>query len=211
MQGQETIHKVWPLLALCLTLIVQGCGSLQLEDRDAEAYETYMERPESKALAVRIASDGAYVYGFGSNHSLLRDAVEQAFFQCETRREIRQIDGSCELYMLNGTKVSAIEDMSIEAYVAEADREKEQSRPSFEDRASESLEEYQTQATEKALAVCVENGRFAWGYGYGYASREEATQRALSECEERREDRGIEGTCTLYMINDERVGDVAAH
>ena len=140
MQACKTIHKVWPLLALCLTLLVQGCGSIQLEDRDAEAYQTYLERSESKALAVRIASNGAYVYGIGSNYPLLRDAVEQAFFQCETRREIRQIDGSCELYMLNGTRVSTIEDMSIEAYIAESDREKEESRPSFEDRASESLE-----------------------------------------------------------------------
>lgn len=66
-------------------------------------------------------------------------------------------------------------------------------------------------APHKALAYskAVETECFAWGYSYDYESRQDAVERALSECRsfkaEKENERGRPyGNCTVHSVDGER-------
>jgi hypothetical protein len=67
----------------------------------------------------------------------------------------------------------------------------------------EAIAEYRTYGGEKAFALAVaEDGRRAWGYGFGFRTTQLATERALLECRRGVERRGLQATCEVYAVGD---------
>ena len=57
---------------------------------------------------------------------------------------------------------------------------------------------------QKALAVAGDPaGKYAMGYAFGKATRDEAVREALDACALRRSDRRIEAVCRLYAVGNE--------
>lgn len=67
----------------------------------------------------------------------------------------------------------------------------------------EAIAEYRTYGGEKAFALAVaEDGRRAWGYGFGFRTTQLATERALLGCRRGVERRGLQATCEVYAVGD---------
>lgn len=67
---------------------------------------------------------------------------------------------------------------------------------------------YLRMAPSKALAVAGDvTTTHVVGYAHDAASDEHAVREAIAACEQRRDDRRIEGACRLYAVNEEVVVD----
>lgn len=77
---------------------------------------------------------------------------------------------------------------------------------SFATALPDALEQYWTYRPHKALAMAYDgSGRWAAGYSYGFASVEEAAERALEYCRISAERREIDLPCRVIALDDEPV------
>ena len=80
--------------------------------------------------------------------------------------------------------------------------------PAFEKEFPEEYQNYVSQPEQKALAYVQDiQGGYAYGFGFGMATEQEAIARALEECNVRQQLYQVAGTCKIYMINDRKVAD----
>lgn len=87
------------LLGICL-----GCAPA-FEEQFPEKYKTYLSEPEDKAIAFVQGGDGGYAYGFSFGKPTSPAAIEGALEQCSVRRQLYEVKGECEIYMVNDRKV----------------------------------------------------------------------------------------------------------
>lgn len=79
--------------------------------------------------------------------------------------------------------------------------------PPERSRLERELARYRSLPRQKAFAVASgEDGRFAYGYGYGFTGMPMARDRAIEQCNVRRASLGIEGECHLFAVGDRVVG-----
>ncbi len=78
--------------------------------------------------------------------------------------------------------------------------------PSLPTHAQALYMDYQSQPGNKVFVVAVDpNGDFAVGYEFGKATKKEAYQAALAECNANRAAYGVIGKAQVYAINDKVV------
>ena len=102
MESTRSKYIIFLLLAFSFTYI--GCSPV-FEKRFPDIYGQYTSFQSQKALAVAWGSNGGYAYGYGYGAKTIKEAKEQAMFQCNARRKVYQLDTECEIYMVNDRKV----------------------------------------------------------------------------------------------------------
>ncbi len=97
-------QKITLILLLAFGSTFVSCAPV-FEERFPDIYAEYVSLSPQKALAVAIGSNGGYAYGYGHGQETIKEAKEQAMFQCSTRRKVYQLDTECEIYMVNNERV----------------------------------------------------------------------------------------------------------
>lgn len=99
-----TVSRPWLVIVACLTTLCCGCAPA-FEEEFPDAYSEYLSKPEHKALAVTQDHTGAYAYGSGWGHQSKERAVNEAMTQCSVRQQLYEVEGECEIYMIDNQKV----------------------------------------------------------------------------------------------------------
>jgi hypothetical protein len=84
--------------------------------RKVSQFEDEMKRyrafPEPKAIAISGDAHGVYAMGYSSGAPSRADAIREALKDCEERRSIRGIEGSCVLHAVNDEVIGSDESHS---------------------------------------------------------------------------------------------------
>lgn len=81
-------------------LAIQSCAST-FELQHPKAYRKYTKMEPIKALALAKGEGGKSVWGYGSGYSSIKEAKENALYQCNGRRIVYKIDKKCEIHFLD--------------------------------------------------------------------------------------------------------------
>jgi len=82
-------------------------------------------------------------------------------------------------------------------------RESQSGPGSFEAKFPNVLDAYRDMPEHKALFLAKDtDDRWAYGYGNGYATREQAIERARKECQTSRKSYDVQSSCQPYAIDD---------
>lgn len=87
-----------------LFVALQGCATT-FQQQYPEPYKKYTQLKANKAFAFVKGDDGAYVWGYCSNHESIEDAKESALFQCKGRHIPYKIEKKCRIYFVNDKKL----------------------------------------------------------------------------------------------------------
>ncbi|GEM_PF-6649239 len=93
----------WTGRAIFLTVLVSicvGCAP-SFEERFPDQYTAYQAEPKHKALAFVQGGDGGYAYGYSSGRQTRQAAIKRALEQCSVRQQLYDVNGTCDIYMVN--------------------------------------------------------------------------------------------------------------